>query len=111
MNEGKVVQVIGPIIDVEFAQGKLPNIYNAVNVQGEYTMSGEKYKIDLVAEVATHTGDNVVRCIAMSSTDGISRGMKAADTGEPIGVPVAAGALGRVMNVLGQPVDYKGEIK
>src|ERR1035437_3069872 len=111
MNEGKVVQVIGPIIDVEFAQGKLPNIYNAVNVQGEYTMSGEKYKIDLVAEVATHTGDNVVRCIAMSSTDGISRGMKAVDTGEPIRVPVGAGALGRVMNVLGQPVDYKGEIK
>lgn len=111
MNEGKVVQVIGPIIDVEFAQGKLPNIYNAINVQGEYTMSGEKYKIDLVAEAATHTGDNVVRCVAMSSTDGISRGMKAVDTGEPIRVPVGAGALGRVMNVLGQPVDYKGEIK
>lgn len=111
MNEGKVVQVIGPIIDVEFGQGKLPNIYNAINIQGEYTMSGEKYKIDLVAEAATHTGDNVVRCVAMSSTDGISRGMKAYDTGEPIRVPVGAGALGRVMNVLGQPVDYKGEIK
>lgn len=111
MNEGKVVQVIGPIIDVEFEQGKLPNIYNAINVQGEYIMSGESYKIDLVAEVATHTGDNVVRCVAMSSTDGISRGMKAVDTGEPIRVPVGPGALGRVMNVLGQPVDYKGEIK
>ncbi|MEI7542621.1 MAG: F0F1 ATP synthase subunit beta [bacterium] len=111
MSEGKVVQVIGPIIDVEFAQGKLPNIYNAINVQGEYTMLGEKHKIDLVAEAATHTGDNIVRCVAMSSTDGISRGMRAIDTGEPIRVPVGAGTLGRVMNVLGQPVDYKGEIK
>jgi F-type H+-transporting ATPase subunit beta len=111
MNEGKVVQVIGPIIDVEFPQGKLPNIYNAISVSGEYTMSGDKHKIDLVVEAATHIGDNMVRCVAMSSTDGISRGMKCVDTGEPIRVPVGAGALGRVMNVLGQPVDYKGEIK
>jgi F-type H+/Na+-transporting ATPase subunit beta len=111
MNEGKVVQVIGPIIDVEFADGKLPNIYNAIKVQGEYTMSGVKYDIDLVAEVASHIGDNSVRCVAMSSTDGISRGMKAQDTGEPIRVPVGPETLGRVMNVLGKPVDYKGEIR
>jgi F-type H+-transporting ATPase subunit beta len=111
MNEGKVVQVIGPIIDIEFGEGKLPNIYNAIKVQGEYSVGGDKFKIDLVSEVAMHTGDNTVRTVAMSSTDGISRGMKAIDTGAPITVPVGAGALGRVMNVLGQPVDYKGEIK
>jgi F-type H+-transporting ATPase subunit beta len=111
MNEGKVVQVIGPIIDIEFGEGQLPNIYNAIKVQGEYSVGNDKFKIDLVSEVAMHTGDNTVRTVAMSSTDGISRGMKALDTGAPITVPVGAGALGRVMNVLGQPVDYKGEIK
>jgi F-type H+-transporting ATPase subunit beta len=111
MNEGKVVQVIGPIIDIEFGEGKLPNIYNAIQVTGEYKLGGETHKIDLVSEVAMHTGDNTVRTVAMSSTDGIARGMKAYDTGDPITVPVGAGALGRVMNVLGQPVDYKGEIK
>ncbi|MCE5300332.1 MAG: F0F1 ATP synthase subunit beta [Spirochaetia bacterium] len=111
MNEGKVVQVIGPIIDIEFPQGKLPAIYNAIKVEGEYSVSGEKHKIDLVTEVAMHTGDNTVRTVAMSSTDGISRGMKAIDTGDPIRVPVGPGTLGRVMNVLGQPVDYKGPIE
>lgn len=111
MSEGKVVQVIGPIIDVEFPQGQLPQIYNAVKVQGEYELAGEKHKIDLIIEVATHVGDNTVRCIAMSSTDGISRGMRASDTGEPIKVPVGPGTLGRILNVLGQPVDYKGEVK
>jgi F-type H+-transporting ATPase subunit beta len=111
MSEGKVVQVIGPIIDVEFPQGQLPQIYNAVKVQGEYELAGEKHKIDLIVEVATHVGDNTVRCIAMSSTDGISRGMRAADTGDPIKVPVGPGTLGRVLNVLGKPVDYKGEVK
>jgi F-type H+-transporting ATPase subunit beta len=111
MNEGKVVQVIGPIIDIEFGEGKLPNIYNAIQIKGEYTIGSEKHKIDLVSEVAMHTGDNTVRTVAMSSTDGISRGMKAVDTGDPIRVPVGQGALGRVMNVLGQPVDYKGPIQ
>lgn len=111
MSEGKVVQVIGPILDIEFPAGQLPNIFNAVNIQGEYVMSGEKYTIDIVAEVAMHVGDNTVRCVAMSSTDGISRGMKAVDTGDPIKVPVGPGTLGRIMNVLGKPVDYKGDIK
>ena len=64
MTEGKVVQVIGPIIDCEFPEGKLPSIYNAVNVTGEYTVSGEKHEIDLTTEVATHIGDNMVRCVA-----------------------------------------------
>lgn len=111
MSEGKVVQVIGPIIDVEFPQGELPQIYNAVKVQGEYELAGEKHKIDLVTEVATHIGDNTVRCVAMSSTDGISRGMRATDTGDPITVPVGPATLGRVLNVLGKPVDYKGDVK
>jgi F-type H+-transporting ATPase subunit beta len=111
MAEGKVVQVIGPIIDVEFPQGQLPYIYNAVKVQGEYELAGEKHKIDLVTEVATHIGDNTVRCVAMSSTDGISRGMRATDTGDPIRVPVGMATLGRVLNVLGQPVDYLGPVK
>ncbi|HRU39409.1 MAG TPA: F0F1 ATP synthase subunit beta, partial [Candidatus Goldiibacteriota bacterium] len=111
MSEGKVVQVIGPIIDVEFPQGQLPQIYNAVKVQGEYELAGEKHKIDLVTEVATHIGDNTVRCVAMSSTDGISRGMRAMDTGDPIKVPVGPATLGRVLNVLGKPVDYRGDIK
>jgi len=111
MAEGKVIQIIGPIIDVEFPVGKLPAIYNAVKVEGIYIMSGEEHKIDLVAEVASHTGDNTVRCVAMSSTDGVSRGMAAVDTGSPIMVPTGKATLGRVINVLGRPVDYKGDIK
>ncbi len=111
MSEGKVVQVIGPIIDVEFPEGKLPAIYNAVKVQGEYELSGEKHKIDLTVEVATHIGDNTVRCVAMGSTDGISRGVIAVDTGDPISVPVGPSVLGRLINVLGKPVDYRGDIK
>lgn len=111
MKKGRVVQVIGPIIDIEFSQGELPAIYNAIKIEGVYELSGEKHKIDLTAEVATHIGDNAVRCVAMGSTDGISRGMEATDTGEPIKVPVGPGVLGRVINVLGNPVDYKGDIK
>jgi F-type H+-transporting ATPase subunit beta len=109
MNEGKVVQVIGPIIDIEFPV-KLPEIYNAIRVTGTYEMNGEKYNINLVTEVATHVGDNTVRTVAMSSTDGISRGMKAEDTGAPIMVPVGEATLGRVLNVLGEPVDFMGPI-
>ena len=110
MSEGKVVQVIGPIIDIEFS-GKLPEIYNAVKVTGKYEMNGEEHEINLTTEVATHVGDNTVRCVAMSSTDGISRGMKATDMGEPIRVPVGEATLGRVLNVLGEPVDYMGPVK
>ncbi len=111
MTEGRVVQVIGPIIDVEFPEGKLPEIYNAINVVGKYEMNGETKEINLITEVATHIGDNTVRTVAMSSTDGISRGMKAVDTGSPIKIPVGDATLGRVINVLGEPVDYMGPIK
>ncbi len=111
MKEGKVIQVIGPMVDVEFTEGHLPAIYNALKITGEYELSGQKHKIDLIVEVAMHIGDNTVRCVALGSTDGISRGMSVYDTGEPIKVPVGPAVLGRVLNVLGQPVDYKGDIK
>ncbi|MCD6223889.1 MAG: F0F1 ATP synthase subunit beta, partial [Deltaproteobacteria bacterium] len=104
-------QVMGPVIDVEFPEGKVPEIYNAVKVEGSYTISGKEHKIDLTAEVAMHIGDNTVRCVALGSTDGISRGLKAYDTGEPIKVPVGQATLGRVLNVLGKPVDYMGDVK
>ena len=101
MSSGKVVQVIGPVIDVEFAKEDLPAIYNALHVEGE-TAGG---KVKLTAEVMQHLGNNVVRCVAMSSTDGLTRGMLATDIGGPIKVPVGNGTLGRVFNVLGETVD------
>ena len=101
MSTGKVVQVIGAVVDVEFPAGELPKILNAVHITGK---TGE-VEIDLIAEVMQHLGDSVTRCIAMSSTDGLVRGMKAEDTGAPITVPVGEACLGRVFNVLGQTVD------
>ncbi len=101
MAKGKVVQVIGAVVDVEFPAGELPKILNAVHITGK---SGD-VEIDLIAEVMQHLGDSVTRCIAMSSTDGLVRGMEAEDTGAPITVPVGEACLGRVFNVLGQTVD------
>ena len=101
MAKGKVVQVIGAVVDVEFPPGELPKILNAVHITGK---SGD-VEIDLIAEVMQHLGDSVTRCIAMSSTDGLVRGMEAEDTGSPIKVPVGEACLGRVFNVLGQTVD------
>ena len=103
MAKGKVVQVIGPVVDIEFPAGELPAILNAVTIKGTV---GDDIKIDLVVEVMQHLGDSVTRCIAMSSTDGLTRGMVAEDTGAPIKVPVGEGCLGRVFNVLGQTVDH-----
>jgi F-type H+-transporting ATPase subunit beta len=103
-NYGKVVQVIGPTIDCEFPADRLPNIYNAIKVVDE-----EK-GINLTAEVSMHIGDNVVRCIGLSSTDGLVRGMPALDTGGPITVPVGETTLGRVFNLLGDPIDERGEV-
>ena len=105
MANGKVVQVIGPVVDIEFPAGELPDILNAVTIQGK---AGE-VDIDLVVEVMQHLGDSVTRCIAMSSTDGLTRGMEAVDTGAPIKVPVGDACLGRVFNVLGQTVDHNPE--
>ncbi|WP_371372239.1 F0F1 ATP synthase subunit beta [Sporomusa aerivorans] len=101
MNIGRIIQVIGPVIDVEFPPEKLPAIYNAVTVDETV---GE-VRVKLTAEVMQHLGDNTVRCVAMSSTDGLTRGMKAVDTGAPIKIPVGKGTLGRVFNVLGEAVD------
>ncbi len=103
MAKGKVVQVIGPVVDIEWEAGELPAILNAVTIKGT---AGKDIKIDLVVEVMQHLGDSVTRCIAMSSTDGLTRGMEAVDTGSPIKVPVGKECLGRVFNVLGQTVDH-----
>lgn len=102
MAKGKIVQVIGPVVDIEFPAESLPEILNAVTIKGK---SGN-IDIDLVVEVMQHLGDNVTRCIAMSSTDGLTRGMEAEDTGAPIRVPVGEATLGRVFNVLGKTVDH-----
>jgi len=107
MNTGKIVQVIGPVIDVEFEEGNLPNIMNALTITNP-TINDEED--NLVVEVAQHLGDNVVRCIAMEITDGLVRGMKAKDTGAPITVPVGEACLGRILNVIGKPVDGLGPI-
>ncbi|MBR2698222.1 MAG: F0F1 ATP synthase subunit beta [Clostridia bacterium] len=96
-NIGTVVQVIGPVLDIRFGDGQLPNLLSAIEINNE----GRR----VVAEVAQHIGDNVVRCIAMSSTDGLRRGIEAVDTGAPISVPVGNECLGRVFNLLGEPVD------
>ena len=102
MAKGKIVQVIGPVVDIEFPAESLPEILNAVTIKGK---SGD-IDIDLVVEVMQHLGDNVTRCIAMSSTDGLTRGMEAEDTGAPIRVPVGEATLSRVFNVLGKTVDH-----
>ena len=102
MAKGKVVQVIGPVVDIEFSAGELPAILNAITIRGKV----EDIDIDLVVEVMQHLGDSVTRCIAMSSTDGLMRGMEAEDTGAPIKVPVGDACLGRVFNVLGRTVDH-----
>src|SRR5207237_3483290 len=108
MNTGNIVQVIGPVVDVEFPQGKqLPRIYNALEI--EYEVNGNPTKLTL--EVQQHLGENWVRSIAMSSTEGLKRGMKVADTGGPITGPVGEGVLGRVFNVTGEPVDERGPVK
>ncbi len=103
-NVGKIVQIIGPVIDVEFEAGHLPEIYNALRVVSDGT--GGTTELDVIAEVEQHLGENRVRAVAMKPTDGMQRGMAATDLGHPIEVPVGPGTLGRVMNVLGEPVDF-----
>jgi F-type H+-transporting ATPase subunit beta len=99
---GKVVQVIGPVVDIEFADGHLPEIYNAVRITGQ----AGKDAIDIIVEVEQHLGENRVRTVAMKPTDGLQRGMTATDEGGPISMPVGPETLGRVLNVLGEPVDF-----
>jgi F-type H+-transporting ATPase subunit beta len=107
MNKGKITQVIGPVIDVEFEAGKLPEIYYALKVTNPSLGAGEW---NLIVEVAQHLGENTVRCIAMDSTDGLVRGQDVLDTGKQICMPVGRGTLGRILNVVGEPVDEAGPV-
>lgn len=109
MNTGKVVQIVGPVVDVEFSSGNLPAIYNAVRIKAD-SEGGTKERV-LTVEVAQHLGDRTVRAIALGPTEGLRRGLLAEDTGGPVTVPVGQACLGRLLNVLGEPVDHKGEIK
>ncbi len=106
-NTGKIVQVTGPVVDVEFPPGKLPNIYSALTLTNSFINDQED---NLVVEVAQHLGENTVRCISMDTTDGLTRGQAVKDTGLPIAMPVGSKVLGRIMNVVGEPVDELGPI-
>src|SRR6266853_1708424 len=107
-NLGKVSQIIGPALDVEFSEGQQPTIHNAIRI----TSAGFNIPtpLDIIAEVQQHLGEGRVRCVSMQPTDGMVRGMIAEDLGAPIQIPVGAGVLGRVMNVIGEPVDQMGPI-
>jgi F-type H+-transporting ATPase subunit beta len=104
MKKGTISQIIGPVVDIEFSEGELPAIYNAVKI----TRSDQSV---LIVEVQQHLGENVVRCVTMDSVEGLIRGMEAVDTGEPISVPVGPQVLGRLINVVGEPIDELGEIR
>ncbi len=108
MNKGKVIQVIGPVIDVEF-DGHLPEIYNAIRIK--HSDKETNVDLDIIAEVQQHLGENRVRCVSMQPTDGLIRGAEAEDTGSPISVPVGEEILGRILNVIGEPVDEEGPVK
>ena len=106
-NTGKIVQVIGAVVDVEFSSGTLPNILSSLEIKNPNNVNAP----ELICEVAQHLGDNIVRSIAMDATEGLVRGMAAVDTGKPIMVPVGEASLSRIMNVVGKPVDEQGPIK
>src|SRR5436190_13488770 len=106
MKKGKIVQVIGPVVDVEFPED-LPAIYNALTV--DFKVQDQPVKLTL--EVQQHLGDNWIRTVAMSSTEGLKRGFEVVDTGGPISMPVGEGVMGRVFNVTGEPVDEQGPVK
>src|SRR6201989_3557660 len=101
---GKIVQIIGPVVDVEFEAGHLPAIYNALRIQAPAREGREG--LDVIAEAEQHLGETRVRAVGMKPTGGMQRGMEAVDLGEPISVPVGPETLGRVLNVLGEPVDF-----
>src|ERR1700722_18688676 len=106
---GQLIEVIGPVVDVQFEEGHLPLIHNAVRITSQGFDVPEP--LDIVAEVEQHLGESRVRCVAMKPTEGLVRGMKVEDLGEQISVPVGRATLGRVLNVLGEPVDQLGEVK
>ena len=107
-NEGIIAQVIGPVVDIDFEEGKLPKIYNSIKIPRNDVDGNDD---TLIVEVQQHLGENRVRTVAMDSTDGLVRGMKVFDTGEPISIPVGPGTLGRLINVVGEGIDGQGEIK
>ena len=111
MGTGKIVQVIGPVVDVEFEPGQLPAIYNALEVPGAGSTDIFAYSAKLVLEVSQHLGESQVRAVAMAATDGLTRGMPVVDTGQPITIPVGKETLGRILNITGEPVDKGGPIK
>ncbi len=110
MANGKIVQIFGQVIDVEFPQGALPEIYHGLRINAEYVVSGQKKTMNLILEVVQHMGDNVVRALIMGSPEGLARGMAVEDTGKPISVPVGKACLGRLLNAMGEPIDYKGPV-
>src|SRR5690348_17021962 len=111
MNQGKIVQVIGPVVDVEFEPGKLPPIYSALEVPGAGSTDVFAYSAKLVLEVSQHLGESQVRTVAMAATDGLTRGMPVNDTGGPISIPVGKETLGRIINITGEPVDKMGPVQ
>jgi F-type H+-transporting ATPase subunit beta len=111
MATGKVIQITGPVIYVEFPPGELPDIYNALEIKRPKTPGQKAEDATLVVEVQQHLGNNWVRAVAMSTTDGLARGIDVVDTGAPITVPVGEATLGRVFDVLGHPIDGKGAVK
>ena len=111
MSQGTIVQVIGPVVDVEFEPGKLPAIYNALEVPNAGSTDVFAYSAKLVLEVAQHLGESRVRAVAMAATDGLTRGMPVNDTGQPITIPVGKETLGRIINITGEAVDKAGELK
>ena len=111
MNEGRVTQVIGPVIDVEFDAGNLPELRNALVVKKDPSLVAEGEKDEVVVEVALHLGESTVRTVSMEPTEGLIRGLTAVDTGAPISMPVGKASLGRILNVIGEPVDGKGPVE
>ena len=106
MEIGKIIQVMGPVVDVEFESGRLPKIYNALEIN--YEADGKPAR--LICEVQQHLGENTVRSVSMGATEGLSRGMEAKDLAAPITMPVGRGVLGRILNVTGDPVDEAGDV-
>ena len=103
MNKGVIHQIIGPVIDIKFKEDEMPELLNAVEIKYDDRI--------IVTEVAQHIGDDVARCVALSSTDGLRRGMEAFDTGAAISVPVGKEVLGRMFNVIGEPIDARGPVE
>jgi len=111
VEKGKVAQIIGPVVDVDFPHENIPAIFTALIIDNRETISADEQEINLVLEVEQHLGEGRVRCVSMKPTDGLVRGMEVINTGKPIMIPVGSGTLGRVMNVIGEPVDEAGPIE